>query len=297
VTHRFDTRIEARFEELVRACTDLCDVYIVAERRTAVPDHFQNRTYFYDFAVLRKRAKSTIGSRVVPGNCHLPMLGFFETFPDYERSWCIEYDVYYNGDWGIFFTSFDNDPADLLGTHMRLLGDDPEWFWRWTFDSGSDSACAEARCIAFLPVMRLSRNALNAVDRAVKQGWTGHFEMVVPTAITQAGLTISEIGGNSEFTPAERKQHHYLSGAPMWEAPPLSTIRWRPVFFGILPRLSNTLYHPDKPGPISAADIFLFLWLFTKTVVRRPCKALRYSCMIAARFSLQLCYSVKARRK
>src|SRR5262249_8970545 len=157
--------------------------YVVAERGTAIPAEHLPQCHFFDFAVLRRRVQVVIGDAITPGNCHLRALSFFEMFPDYEQYWFVEYDVFYDGEWGAFFASFDDERADLLGAHVRTLASDPRWYWSATFAPGRDLVGTEARLITFLPISRMSRAALQAVGRAVERGWTGHFEILVPTAV------------------------------------------------------------------------------------------------------------------
>jgi hypothetical protein len=292
MTHRFDGVVRSRFDRLLRECAGVRDVYLVAEQGMAVPDEYRPRFHDFDFSVLRRRARSIVGDSVAPGNCHLRMLSFFEAFPSYEWYWFVEYDVFYDGDWNAFFADFDEEPAHLLGAHVRTLACDPGWYWSATFDPGDDQVGLEKRRMAFLPVTRVSAEALRSIHRAVERGWTGHFEMVVPTAIEQAGLTISDIGGSSSYTPPHREQRHYLSAGNVWESPPLSTLRFRPVFFRVLPRLRSTLYHPDKAQRASLADILLALRLFKQTVVGHPRKSLRYWYTIAAQLVAQRAWAI-----
>jgi hypothetical protein len=284
LTHRLDGVIGSRFETLLRASGGARDVYVVAERGTAVPDEYLPRSHFFEFAALRHRARTIIGDTLTPGNCHLRALSVLEAFPDYEHYWFVEYDVVYRGSWATFFASFDDEPADLLGAHVRRLASDPGWYWNATFDAGEERVDDEARRIAFLPIARMSRAALHAVGRAVERGWTGHFEMLVPTAVERAGLTIADLGGSSEWTPPRRRQRHYLSAASVWTSPPLSTLRFRPAFLGVLPRLPDILYHPDKGERASLAELRLAVRLWRQTIVGHPRKAAAYGRLTATRF-------------
>lgn len=283
LTHRFDDVIRARLEKLVGDCEGSLDVYVVAEEETPVPAEHAQRSHAFDFSRLRQRARTVIGNSIAPGNCHLRMMSFFDAHPSYDWYWFVEYDVSYDGDWEVFFADFDDDPADLLGTHVRTAGQDPDWYWSATFDSGGDGIDPPRRHIAFLPIARLSRVALRSVSRAVERGWVGHFEMLVPTAVVHAGLTIAEIGGTSAWAPPRRRQRHYLSAGESWKSPALSTVRFRPVFFGILPKLRHTLYHPDKGERASFADVRLAQQLFRQSLIGHPGKTLRYWATVALR--------------
>ena len=48
---------------------------------------------------------------------------------------------------------------------------------------------AENTLVAFFPVHRISKRGLDVVAARVAEGWHGHFEMLVPTALADAGLS------------------------------------------------------------------------------------------------------------
>ena len=79
----------------------------------------------------------------------------------------------------------------------------------------------------------------------MREGWVGHFEVLLPSALTYCGLLISDIGGSGSWTPKDRVLRHYVdlpSGAPYLYG--AGTLRYRPAIRSRL--IDNKLYHPCK---------------------------------------------------
>jgi hypothetical protein len=283
LTHRFDAEIQARFEKLLSDCHPAYDVYIVAEKGCPVPESCLGRAHLFDFPQLRQRARSVIGEGLYPGNHHLRNLDFFDAHPGYDFYWGIEYDVAYEGDWGVLLSSLDTDPSDLLGTHVRPAAGAEGWHWLDTLRAGPQASPDEA-IIAFLPIWRMSHRAMLALAERVDAGWEGHFEILIPTALKRAGLSIADIGGRSPWTPRQRRQKHYLADG---KVDSLSTIRHLPLFLKT-PRVPGILYHPRKPAPITVADARRTLGHLRVELRRRP---LRF-----AAFYLETLYRLIRRR-
>ncbi len=249
ITHFFDAAIEKRFRKLRKECSRLFDVFLLAEAGVAVPDALLPETHSFDFESLRSMARSVIGEKVVPGNCHLRSIDFFRRAPGYRFYWFVEYDVVYSGNWRRFFSSFDDDASDLLAAHVRLARDDAEWPWASTFGPGADRLTDEERLIAFLPVHRISARGLEAVERKVAEGWIGHFEAIVPSALAHDGLSVADLGGSGAFTPADRVNRHYLVCRPDFSYF-VGTLRCGPPI--ALRMVRNVLYHPCKTERVSS---------------------------------------------
>jgi hypothetical protein len=242
LTHVFDDEIERRFHKLERECAGVCDVVLFVEQGTKVPPSLEPITQTFDFAAVKTMARSVIGDRVVPGNAHLRSLNFRNRFPRYRFYWFVEYDVVYTGHWGRFMAGLADDRSDLLAAHVRGLVDDPEWHWKDTFRTGADSMPAREWVLAFLPIYRISAAGLEAVEGKLRDGWVGHFEVVVPSALAFCGLGVADLGGSGAWTPRKRVLRHYVDYPPrllhassLCFRPP---VNFRPV--------RNKLYHPCK---------------------------------------------------
>jgi len=205
------------------------------------------RVHRFDFSRLRQQYPNTVGTTLTSGNGHLPDLAFYEVHPEYDYCWTIEYDVRFYGSWAVFFEEFQNNTADLLGTHIRRYEDQPGWYWWGTLQTPDGSVAPENRVRAFLPVRRMSRQALSLLMGRDARGWHGHFEGLIPTLLSRYGLRLEDIGGNGPFTPPPRRSRFYSSfdfqgrGALMY----FGSMRFRPalMFWGTH---KNFLYHPIK---------------------------------------------------
>lgn len=244
LVHYFDREIERRFDRLQAECAQRCDVFVLAEKGTPVPERLKSEARFFEFARIRRMARSIIGDRVVPGNAHLRAIDFYRREPGYRHYWFIEYDVVYTGRWDALMASLDDDDADLIASCVRDPEEDPRWHWIRTFDSGPDTVPADRRVVAFLPIFRISAAGLAAVDERVASGWTGHFEALLPTALAFRGMTISDFGGSGPFTPEARRHRVYLDGEGLYGT---GTLRFHPPVRW--PMIPDMLHHPCKTRP------------------------------------------------
>lgn len=163
---------------------------------------------------------------LIPGCAHYPLLALARRHPQVQQWWLIEADVDYTGHWGEFFAGFAHDESDLLATHLRPYAQVPGWFW-WP------SLKVPARLISlqqlrvcasriFLPVSRFSARALATVDAAHAQGWRGHSECLIPTALRHAGLSVADL--LHAQTCYEGTEQDAMPQADARQ----STVRWRP---------------------------------------------------------------------
>jgi hypothetical protein len=245
LAHVLDAEIEQRFFKFKQECSDICDIVVLAEQGSEIPASIAPFAHFFNFSALKRMANSVIGTGTVLGNCHLRSIDFYNRFPNYRFYWFVEYDVVYTGRWSDFLSSFADDPSDLLASHVRRLADEPDWFWRESFSPGTDSFAKDEWVLAFLPVHRISRRGLEAVARKVREGWVGHFEVLLPSALSRCGLRIFDMGGSGAWTPKERVLRHYVD----WRAGRhylhgAGTLRYRPAIRTRL--IKNMLYHPCK---------------------------------------------------
>jgi len=132
-------------------------------------------------------------------------------------------------------------------SHVRTLRDDPDWYWREMFFTGADIFAGDKWVLAFLPIHRISARGLEAVAVKVRDGWVGHYEALLPSALAYCGLRISDIGGSGAWTPKDRMLRHYVD----WRNAPHraygGTLQFRPrIRFRLI---KNMLYHPCKTKP------------------------------------------------
>jgi hypothetical protein len=97
----------------------------------------------------------------------------------------------------------------------------------------------------------LSRRALEFLEVKAKEGWTGHFEGLVPTLLASHGYVLEDLGGDGRYVPTGFKNRFYTSFT--WTDGKLlhfGSMRYRPAFRSIRRARKNTLYHPVKHGPL-----------------------------------------------
>lgn len=245
-THLFDNEIGCRFEKLKSDIGGIAELFILSQAGSSIPDRYLDRTHFFDYDGLRSAAKEVIGEQLLPGNVHLVALDFFRNHPGFDYYWFIEYDVVFSGSWMTLFRAVQNDGADLLAAHIRGVADEPRWPWWETLDLPGCPLPQSEWIRAFFPVYRISSEGLQAIDKHVKLGWTGHFEGLVPCAIRSESLSISDLGGAGSWTPKERRHRFYSSFS--WDnggTLTAGTLRHRPPQ-GRLRLRRDTIFHPVK---------------------------------------------------
>ncbi|MEZ0272785.1 MAG: hypothetical protein ACAH18_11890 [Methylophilaceae bacterium] len=161
------------------------------------------------------------GENRIMGNTHFPLLRFARS-RRYRHYWQVESDVEYRGNWLSFFGAYRECETPLLASHIHRYHDWPTWHWWHSFAVPTDSGLALANLYkAFFPVFRISPPAIEAVEQAHRAGWLGHFEVVVPTAVTRAGLGLQDLCAiNPCYVGASQN--------PCAILPIQSTLRWRP---------------------------------------------------------------------
>ncbi len=179
---------------------------------------------------------------VFPGSCHFTLLAFYLDNPDYRNYWFVEYDVVYTGVWGDFFKAFEEDRSDFISCEIQRYDRvrDGNWPW-WTLYNDSGYA-KEDSLRGFNPICRYSREALEYLDQYLKEGHSAHSELMVPTALHNAGYRISDIGGEGEFSNPLRRNRHYRRN----DASNRGSVRWRPEYTDADHFEPNLLYHPVK---------------------------------------------------
>ena len=184
------------------------------------------------------------------GNADLLPMKFFRERPDYDYYWIVEYDVRFSGAWSALFDDLSSSRADLLCTTMQTWAEHPNWAHWDTLVSAGEEVPRERRVKGFLPFCRVSRALLAECDARYREGWGGHHEVAWPTIASLAGLSLEDIGGDSSFTPAERRGRYYHNTASEWSQFP-GTFVYRPSFadhnlFGPECHFTGTLWHPVK---------------------------------------------------
>jgi hypothetical protein len=183
---------------------------------------------------------------LVPGCPHFAVIDFSKR-RSYRHYWLIEGDVEFSGDWATLLQAGTTTEAGLLASHVRRYRDAPDWCW---WNSLSIPFPADAvipnrignRRKAFMPVYRISFDALQLIDRLHRIGCVGHFEALLPTAIFNAGLGLVDLMDlNSAYRGTEQD--------PVSDIARQSTVRYQPEvsLSEFIQRFAtNTIFHPVK---------------------------------------------------
>ena len=266
LTHVNNKIIDDEFSKLARECANNFDVFLLSDNTSGLFSKHaasENRFLFdanrlLDMGYPGKSAidnlqRSEQGDHhhkrfnFDPGNVELPVLLFFREHPEYDRYWTIEYDVRFTGTWDTFFSSFETNDADLLGTTLTRYEQIPDWFHWPSLDLRGKPIDKDQYLRGFFPIYRLSRRALEQLDRDYRDGVNGHFECLVPTLLNHAGLTVEDIGGDGEFVLSGNRNRFYRN-TPACSSLAPGTFVFRPAMVrpGNEP---NTLWHPVKSIP------------------------------------------------
>jgi hypothetical protein len=176
------------------------------------------------------------------------LLRFCVDFPAYEHYWMVEYDVRYTGDWGTLLATLDDPDVAYYGTEIQCRANHPRWYHWNSLCTGSAQVASAHFVKSFTPLQRLSRAAIDVIRAALRDGWSGHYEALWPTAIAHAGLRLEDIGGQGEFTPASRLGQHYTCTLHDPNGSPGSFV-FRPTFEEHqISQWPPTLWHPVKPA-------------------------------------------------
>ncbi len=159
--------------------------------------------------------------RKIMSNTHFPLLQFCRS-RTYRHYWQIESDVEYRGNWLDFLGAYGETEAPLLAAHVHRYFDWPTWpWWKSMAAPRGMEIQPEALLKAFMPVFRISREAVEVIDRGHREGWRGHFEVACPTILRQRGMPTQDlrIANACYIGPSQN---------PSPIVPIQSTMRWRP---------------------------------------------------------------------
>jgi hypothetical protein len=201
------------------------------------------------------KAKSGIGAEWhvwKGGNVDLSALHLYRAHPEFDQYWFVEYDVRFSGDWATLFKNFQRSDADFLTTSLRRATVQPNWMHWWTLAPPAAEAMSATATLAdhdriccFMPIFRVSRAGMQAMDQAYRHGWSGHAEVTWPTLINHAGLRVEDLGGDGEFVAAGNRNRYYTNTLDDADLSP-GSMAFRPARFWPGSK-RNQLWHPVKP--------------------------------------------------
>src|SRR6202008_141619 len=84
--------------------------------------------------------------------------------------------------------------SDLLATTLFDFEFRPTWD-NWDTLQSPRPVPERERVRALFPLYRISNRALRALHEAYGEGWSGHYEVTIPTILKTRGFTLEDIGG------------------------------------------------------------------------------------------------------
>jgi hypothetical protein len=250
LTHLLSPRIERRIARAREALSATHDVHVVGGFPEGVepPEGFRGREGFHAFGpvemleagwALKGRGAS---SSLFGGAADLPVLALARRLGGFGTLWSLEGDVEFTGPFDALTGAFADSSADLIGTSLRPAP--RNWPHRRAAVRPEGWSAPEGEVIAFLPALRASRAAIDAVERFYAAGGDGHHEWVWPFAAQASGLTLEDMGGDGAFVREGNRNRFYTSSLRRKELHP-GTFRYRPVMTRPGAR-RMTLWHPVK---------------------------------------------------
>jgi hypothetical protein len=171
--HFVSPEIEREFSRLKQCCGKDFDVVLSYDcsgdpERMSIGDYYG---HLFTLDHIRNMGYSLPENEGLWQHIEYPMIDYHLQHPQYDFYWRIEYDVRFGGDWSVFFRSFLDNKADLLGTYIRTYQDDPHWYWWNAINFKVDQDCLRAM---FFPVVRFSKRSLDFLDLKYRAGALGY---------------------------------------------------------------------------------------------------------------------------
>ena len=184
--------------------------------------------------------------RLVPGSAHLPLL-WLSLKLKHQMYWLVEDDVLFTGKWNELVSEIIADKTDLLCSHIAGYKDIPNWTW-WPTLKAPETAIRNSdpsKLVkkGFFPIYRISARALVKILDYQRKGWSGHFEVLMPTILTYAGYSLADL--NSVYRSPVYSKGMVRKGEGVGE---LSSLRFRPRVTGeeIKSCFGSVIFHPIK---------------------------------------------------
>jgi hypothetical protein len=247
-THVWSEPICSRFIKLRDELDSSADVYLLLDEsnaevtenwRKALGANSAKQIFSFTLNSLLLLGFPTFkANTLVPGSAHFPVLLFAQE-KTYTYYWIVEYDVQFMGNWKELLDNFNEQPHDLLCSHITIFPDIPNWPWWRSLEIpkrlyGQINLSAKTFLKGFFPIYRISKAGIMCVLEAHRNGWTGHYETLVPSALSNSGLLVEDFNSLGRF--------YSPGGIAQGEgALPLSSLRWQPNI-----RLSELTDHDTK---------------------------------------------------
>lgn len=253
MTHFLDDRIVGQYRRLRAELSPDMDVVVLYNRSDDPRPCYQPppdlRLFAFGAEHIRGLGYPKKGRRLNARDVELFVVHFHRRHPHYTHYWVLEYDVAFTGPWNVLTEAFAANDADLLATTICRHRVNPGWE-NWSTVKGPMGRPSTASLVrAFLPIYRISRRALVALNEAYSAGWHGHYEATVPTVLSLAGYRLEDFGGDGEFV-AQGNTNRFYTNTPAVNSLAPGSFVFRPVRHAPGSE-SNMLWHPVKPQALA----------------------------------------------
>ena len=284
ISHIFNRSIAREYEKIARAVEDLGEAWFIFQGER---DQFQGIQPVKNLFIVSRQNMldlgfPMIGPEIYPGSTHFPLFNFLISKHDFDHYWLIEYDVRFSGDWRYFFQECTSLQEDFLSPHLYYWQEEPAWYLWDSLTHPEKTIPLERRLRCFHPVMRISRQALQALMKTHQEGWRGHGELLIPTLLHEQGFTMADFGGTGSFVPPGWENKFYASASPDPGGKlEKGTFRFRPSFIRA-GREKNKLYHPVKSLNVVGKEIVkgYMIKIFGKQRTRKLISVVRHLLVI-----------------
>lgn len=191
--HFVDDLVIKRYNELKEGLLEEMDLYILFNNEDHKSIEFPEDWKIFEYSsedILKK------GYKLIPSpsknrpimwmnGCGMPINLFYDKFSMYDYIWCIEYDVFFNGDWKKIFRYYKENKFDFLTTAYEDLK--PGWWWYdfiWfpPVIGKYFKQFPTQRKKALNTICAFSKEFLETLDILYKDGYYGYCEQTLPTA-------------------------------------------------------------------------------------------------------------------
>lgn len=247
LTHIYNERIREKFMRL-RNELDSSDYDVVLLVNTDYSEYGMCRGvkhYVCGVERLNALGYTPISDTVVPGSSHYPLLAFYLDNKQYDYYWCIEYDVEFTGKWNVLMDAFREDESDYIASHIERFNASVNGDWTWWRRNNNVGYSLDDCVKSFHPIYRCSKAALSYLDEYQRKGVSAHSEVMMATALYNAGYAVEDFGGDGEFVRQGNINRFYCGDGSVHGG----TLRYRPLYSKdelACSALSDMLYHPLK---------------------------------------------------
>jgi len=254
LTHQWDETKRRRLSRLQAEIGGQADVYLLAQKSAAIKDALgkyappTDHTVLFDAPKLPRQLgyPFAFSNALCPGSAHFTLLALSQK-RKYSHYFLVEHDVEFSGDWGNLLQTIVAAGPDFATFHVNDYEQRPDWPW-WFFRPGrADRDWAGEKTNlrrSFNPLSCLSHQATEIIHEAHRDGWQGHYEMLLATVLTRRGCKVMDMADMGRFCVGREQDMR-----PHMPNETLSTMRWRPEITKqefLARSTESTVFHPVK---------------------------------------------------